>query len=279
MSAVALGRRFREALPRGRELPPDVFRSRHRGILVILWAHVPAIAIFAVYRGFDVIHSIAEAGVVAALALAASTDRIARKVRSALAAAGLVTASAVLVHLSDGLIEMHFHFFVVLGLMTLYQDWAPYGVALGYVVVHHGVMGGLTPDAVFNHPAALANPWLWAAIHGGFVLAACVVQLFTWRANETEHLRTEDLRLQLHEGHMRRRQALQINDSIVQALVVAQFAHAVDRSEEAEDALKAALFAARSIISDLVGDGSAPGAVMPGDLVHATSGLPEGAAP
>ena len=54
---------------------------------------------------------------------------------------GLLTASAVLVHLSDGVIEMHFHYFVMVGVITLYQDWRPFLVAIGYVVLQHGVAG------------------------------------------------------------------------------------------------------------------------------------------
>ena len=46
-----------------------------------------------------------------------------------------------LVHLWDGVIEAHFHFFVMIGILTLYQDWMPFLVAIGYVVFHHGVDG------------------------------------------------------------------------------------------------------------------------------------------
>jgi GGDEF domain-containing protein len=56
-------------------------------------------------------------------------------------------------------------------LTTLYQDWLPFGLALGYVVVHHTVLGVLAPNDVVNHPAAQQTPWKWALIHGGFVLA------------------------------------------------------------------------------------------------------------
>jgi hypothetical protein len=39
---------------------------------------------------------------------------------------------------------------------------------------------------VFNHPAAWQQPWKWALIHGGFVLAASVASLVTWRLSETQ---------------------------------------------------------------------------------------------
>jgi hypothetical protein len=71
---------------------------------------------------------------------------------------GPVTASAVIVHLSGGVVEAHFHFFVMIGVIPLYQDWRPFGLALGYVVVHHAVLGALAPAQVFNHPAAEQGP-------------------------------------------------------------------------------------------------------------------------
>jgi diguanylate cyclase (GGDEF)-like protein len=90
------------------------------------------------------------------------------------------------VHLSGGTIEMHFHFFVVVGLITLYQDWVPFGLALLHVVVHHGVLGSLAPTTVFSHPAAQAAPRRWALVHGAFVLAACAANLVTWRLSEVQ---------------------------------------------------------------------------------------------
>jgi diguanylate cyclase (GGDEF)-like protein len=83
-------------------------------------------------------------------------------------------------------IEMHFHFFVMIGVITLYQDWLTFGLALGYVVVHHALLGALRPTDVFNHPAAWQQPWKWALIHGGFVLGASVAYLVNWRLSETQ---------------------------------------------------------------------------------------------
>jgi len=56
-----------------------------------------------------------------------------------------------------GVIEAHFHFFVMFGVLTLYQDWLPFLVAIGYVALHDGVVGVFAPDAVYNHPAAAAQ--------------------------------------------------------------------------------------------------------------------------
>ena len=59
---------------------------------------------------------------------------------------GLLTCSATLVHLSGGVIEMHFHYFVMVGVITLYQDWWPFLIAISYVVFQHGAGGVRRPD-------------------------------------------------------------------------------------------------------------------------------------
>ena len=187
----ALAGHVRDAIPEGRPLADDVWRKRHRGVLVVLWLHAAAIAVFALLRGFAVGHSLLEAAVVAVTALLAGTGRGPRKLRSALACLGLVTSSALLVHISGGYIELHFHFFVMVALMALYQDWATFLLAVGYVVLHHGLVGVLEPHSVYNHPAAWAHPWLWAGIHGAFIMMMSAVVLFTWRLNEAAHARTQ----------------------------------------------------------------------------------------
>lgn len=89
-----------------------------------------------------------------------------------------------LVHLSGGLIEMHFLFFVIVAAVTLYQQWAPFLSAVAFVILHHGVIGTTHPEATYNHAAAIAHPWAWAGIHGGFVALASVVGLAGWRFDE-----------------------------------------------------------------------------------------------
>jgi diguanylate cyclase len=176
----------RWALPHGQLLTPEVWVQRHRGIVVLLWLHVAGVAAFAVVRGKGLVHSLLEGALVAAFAVPAAHPAVGRRARSAAAVLGLITASAVLVHLSGGVIETHFHFFVMIGVITLYQDWLLFGLALGYVVVHHGVLGVLEPTEVYNHPAAWQQPWKWALVHGGFVLAASVAYLVNWRLSEAQ---------------------------------------------------------------------------------------------
>jgi PAS domain S-box-containing protein len=172
-------------VPEGRPLPTAVWQSRHHGILVVLWLQVVGLLSVGLLSGAGLWHSVCDASLVAVPTLLSSWGRGSRRVRAVLASLGLITASAVLVHLSGGYIEMHFHFFVMVIIIALYQDWIPFLLAIGYVVLHHGVVGVLIPTAVYNHPAAIAQPWLWAAVHGAFVLAASVASIVNWRIYET----------------------------------------------------------------------------------------------
>jgi hypothetical protein len=144
-AAQRAGRAGRGLLPTGQLLTPEVWARRHQGIVWLLWAHAAGIAVFAAIRGYGLAHAATESSLVVVFALAATHPALGRRARASAAVLGLITASAVIVHLSGGVVEAHFHFFVMIGVITLYQDWLPFGLALGYVVVHHAVLGALTP--------------------------------------------------------------------------------------------------------------------------------------
>jgi signal transduction histidine kinase len=176
---------IRKLLPQGHGLSASSWRGRHVAILAVLWGHVAALPVFGVVRGYALAHVLLETSVVAAAALVASSSVPGRRVRSGAATFGLLTSSAILTHLSGGTIEMHFHFFVMVPLIALYQDWFPFLLAIAYVLVHHGLIGAIDPGSVFNHPAAIRNPWKWAAIHALFIAGTSIVCLTNWRLNET----------------------------------------------------------------------------------------------
>lgn len=197
---VRLRDRVRAFIPEGRALPVAAWRSRHRTIVILLFLQAAGLVVFAVQRGFGLRHGLIEALPVAAAAVLGGSERLGRGLRSCVATLGLVASSAILVHLSGGTIEAHFHFFVMLGVISLYQSWGPFLLSIAFVVLHHGAVGALDTDAVYNHPAAWANPWRWAAIHGAFVLAASVAQLVTWRFSEAARAHSESILESAGEG-------------------------------------------------------------------------------
>ena len=152
--------------------------------MALLWLHVAGLFVFGLVQGIGLPTSAVDALVVAVAAALAGVEALGRRARSLIASFGLVMCSALVVHMWGGAIEGHFHFFVVIPILVLYQDWAPFLLALTYVIVHHGLIGAIDPQSVYNHSSAQAHPWRWAAIHGGFVLAASAASLVSWRANE-----------------------------------------------------------------------------------------------
>jgi len=183
--------RLRAYLPAGTEIPERDWRFRHRVILGIIFVHAIGLAAFGWYRGWPAPYYLGEGGLIAGLGLLAAWKMLGRRFRSSVAALALVTSSAVLVQFWGGVIEGHFHYFVVVAIVSLYMDWAPFLLAILYVAVDHGVIGTFAPFAVYNHPDAQGNPWKWAGIHAALVLAECAALMVVWRSNERARAHAE----------------------------------------------------------------------------------------
>lgn len=191
-------------VPSGGSLPEDVWRQRRRFLLGLTWFHAIIIALAgpvlgyrwelslgALFRDGTLLHTIGEGLIVAFFAALAGREKASRTFQATAIGFGLMSSSAILVHLSGGYIEFHFHFFVMLTFLALFQDWIPYILAIVYVGIHHGVVGVLWPDEVYNHTAALNAPWTWAGIHAFFVLWASIGSVIAWRFNERASAQTK----------------------------------------------------------------------------------------
>lgn len=205
MTVNAAWARLAHYLPTGRSLPAEVWVTRHRWVVGILAFQAAGLPIFALLQGYPLLHSLAEAVPPATLAALACLPRLSRVVRSSLAGVGLMVVSGMVVHLSGGVIEAHFHFFVMVPIVALYENWVPFGLAVGYVLVQHGVVGTLDSHAVYDHESAQARPWTWAGIHAALFAAACLGSIVNWRLHEraraVEQQLTKDLAHQAqHDG-------------------------------------------------------------------------------
>ena len=172
------------AVPRGGALPEHAWLARHRGIIVLLWVHVVALLATGAVLGEPVAVYLLAPGLVAAFTAAAMWGRLRRATRALMATLGLLSSSAILISYFDGLIEAHFHFFITVAVVSLYQCWPPYFLAVGFVLSHHLFFGTVMPLHVYNHHMAIHNPWLFAVVHGVAVLAESVACLVFWRVTE-----------------------------------------------------------------------------------------------
>jgi PAS domain S-box-containing protein len=207
--------RLRAFVPEGRALPDDVWRGRHARIVFLVWLHVPGVFVFALLTNHTWAHATLEVLPILASACIATSGVVHRQIRTVAATVGLMTASTVLVHLSGGKVEMHFHYFVAIAVISMYQEWLPFLLAVAFVVVSHGVIGTLLPNVIYNHSDATAHPWTWAFIHGGFVLAQCAVLLVGWRLNEQQRARAEQATETMRHREEQQREIIEnMNDAI-----------------------------------------------------------------
>lgn len=175
---------FLHWLPKGTRLPGSSWRTRHRLLVLVAWANVPFLVLIGLNSRVEVTHLAGELAFIVVLLVGVGVVKT-RTNKAVLTSIALVSCSGLLIHLTDGLIESHFHFFVVIPLISLYRDWRPLAVGLGFVLVHHSVVGIVSPQDVFNHPAALAHPVRWALLHGAYVLALTTVIIAYWRFSES----------------------------------------------------------------------------------------------
>lgn len=181
------------ALPKGGTLTQAQWGARHRLLIVILAIHIGALTVLGLIVGEAPNHLVVELlPILGALALAAKRT-LSQTFRSVMVAAGLLVCSALLIHLVNGTTEAHFHFFVVLPLIVLYQRWAPLLTALGFVVVHHLAMALISPALLFDTAIAIANPLWFVVIHAVFVVLALAVLVAFWKLAEDAVLATDEV--------------------------------------------------------------------------------------
>jgi len=196
--------RVRDFLPRGNLLDDAVWQKRHSILQWLLLLHLPALTLFGFYMKHPAMTILFTVTPIAVLRILGGLPRN-RRVASFFTTAGIVYCSAALVSLSNGAIEAHFHFFIIVGFIALYQDWVPFGWNIVFTVLSHGIGSSLWPNSMFNHASAMQHPWTWSLIHGVAVLAACVGVVLFWRTNEDEQNKALVLTQELGEAEIQRR--------------------------------------------------------------------------
>jgi hypothetical protein len=191
-------------LPRGNTLDDRAWHKRHVFLQALLLVHLPLLFAFGIFMGRSPLGTLAALSIPAAcLVLGRLIQQ--RRPASVLITAGLTYCSAVLVGFSNGSIEAHFHFFIMIGFIALYQDWVPFLWNVVFTVLSHGIGSIWRTNLIFNHPAGQTNPWVWSGIHGAAVLAACCGVVIFWETTEREQRKTLDLTKQLADAEITRR--------------------------------------------------------------------------
>jgi hypothetical protein len=129
------------------------------------------------------------------------------------------------------------------------------------VAVHHLLLG-----VQLLATPALRHGWQWHNAVWDLLTAAMGVYYLFLRRSYADPLRGA----QMFEDHkVRERQALEINDNIVQGLTVAKYAMTIGADDHSKQAIDDTLVRARGIITDLLGEPGRAIELGPGDLRRA----------
>jgi methyl-accepting chemotaxis protein len=147
------------------------FRERYNrkmglGFLIGLFLHLPVFIFLAFRNDHGLLSTLGLSGLI----LAGPTLAYMAQVRSTLlpnllAFAGM-SFSGLLIHLGNGMIEMHFHVFIMLAIMITFALRTPVVTAVLTIAIHHVAFFFFLPKSVFNYEASFGI----VLLHAGFVI-------------------------------------------------------------------------------------------------------------
>ena len=127
-------------------------------------------------------------GVIVSLPIGLALLRPGRLATRQFIAVAQMLMGALLIDLTGGRIETHFHIFGSLAFLAFYRDWRVLVSASAVVVVDHMVRGAFWPQSVFG--VLTASPWRWLE-HAGWVAFEDVFLIWSCRqgAGNAHHRR------------------------------------------------------------------------------------------
>jgi methyl-accepting chemotaxis protein len=166
------------------QLSEQAFEARHRILRLLLWVHLPVILLLAFFNhqldaGGATWVLLVMLGIVMVCGVLSGTAT-SKRGRSIPVGVGFLLSADALVQAGGGLIDLHFHFFVVIALIGLYQDWIPFAIAVVLVAVQHFGVGEIAPQLVYGMDHGGMSPLGRALLHAGFVLAMSAAQITYW---------------------------------------------------------------------------------------------------
>jgi len=157
------------------------------GLLAAQWVAAVALALWVTpqtWAGTDarthphVLAAVALGFLIAVVPVALALLRPGRTITRHAVAAGQMLMSALLIHLTGGRIETHFHVFGSLAFLSFYRDWRVILTATAVTAVDHVVRGAVWPESAYGTAAGATWRWLehagWVVFEDVFLVYACV---------------------------------------------------------------------------------------------------------
>lgn len=153
--------------------PLQSWEQRYKALLIIVWLHLPIMAIIkglsGEYLGWFTL-------VFIGFALAASIfTKANQELRASLCVSAVLTSSFGMLYASHGALEVHLHVIFVVVLAGMYQLRAPLMLAVTGIFLHHGTVTLLgNADRLFDDTYGLDPLWL-VLFHAGFAFVVALV--------------------------------------------------------------------------------------------------------
>lgn len=151
------------------------FRERYNRkmslyFLIGLALHLPVFLYLAITNGHSVLLNLSlSLAILAGPAVAFLGKSTSRLLPNLLAFSGM-SYSGMLIHLGNGMIEMHFHVFIMLAIMIVFAMQTPVLTAVITIAVHHVSFYFLLPKSVFNYDASFGI----VVLHATFVILEAI---------------------------------------------------------------------------------------------------------
>jgi two-component system, sensor histidine kinase and response regulator len=166
-------------------------------------------------------------GIISSLPIALAAMWPGRTITRHALAVGQMLMSALLIHVSGGRIETHFHIFGSLAILAFYRDWRVLLVASLVVAVDHFARGMLWPESLYGVPSAP----VWRAFeHTGWVVFEDVFLIIFIRQSVREMHNTAERQAVLESSNTR------IEQTVAQRTV--ELTNEIAERRQAEQSLK-----------------------------------------
>lgn len=161
-------------------LTPTTASERHylervnKHVLLLLWAHLPLIPILALAFGSSYLEGFALFLLLMSVPSWQVRQQPDSRFTSCVLSFAAVGVSGILIHLAKGMIEFHFHVFVVMAWLIIFGNPWAIVTAAGTAAAHHLIVYFVLPKSVFNYEATFGI----VLLHAAFVVAEAVVNVF-----------------------------------------------------------------------------------------------------
>ncbi len=148
----------------------QILKVAHIAILI----HIPIFIYMANFFGTEMTLAIGAPLLITVVQVIMDKAFKSVRISSLLLPFNIIALSAVMIHLGKGMIEWHFHIFIMIGILSLMANPMTIVVAALTAAVHHISFYFLLPNSIFNYQASLGI----VAIHAAFVIVESIACTF-----------------------------------------------------------------------------------------------------